>query len=85
MSESENMVAVGDRFRERDLLIDTQEYRQLVNNISLLWDKAKEKAVLAVNSELLDANVAKGSVGLISPICVNFIWPSQNVRHCLTN
>ena len=60
MSESENMVAVGNRFGERDMLIDTQEYRQLVDNIFLLWDKAKEKAVLAVNSELLDANWLTG-------------------------
>ena len=60
MSESENMIANGDRFGERDMLIDTQEYRQLVDNISLLWDKAKEKAVLAVNSELLDANWLTG-------------------------
>ena len=60
MSESENMIANGDRFGERDMLIDTQEYRQLVDNISLLWDKAKEKAVLAVNSELLNANWLTG-------------------------
>lgn len=60
MSESENMIANGNRFGERDLLVDTQEYRQLVDNISLLWDKAKEKAVLAVNSELLDANWLTG-------------------------
>ena len=60
MSESENMIANGNRFGERDMLIDTQEYRQLVDNISLLWDKAKEKAVLAVNSELLDANWLTG-------------------------
>ena len=40
--------------------IDTQEYRQLVDNISILWDRAKEKAVQAVNSELLDANWQTG-------------------------
>ena len=40
--------------------IDTQEYRQLVDNISILWDRAKEKAVQAVNSELLDANRQTG-------------------------
>ena len=60
MSESENMIANGNRFGERDLLIDTQEYRQLVDNISLLWDSAKEKAVQAVNGELLDANWLTG-------------------------
>ena len=60
MSDSENMIANGNRFGERDMLIDTQEYRRLVDNISLLWDKAKEKAVLAVNSELLDANWLTG-------------------------
>lgn len=40
--------------------IDTQEYRQLVDNISIVWDRAKEKAVQAVNSELLDANWQTG-------------------------
>ena len=35
-------------------------YHQLVDNISLLWDKAREKAVHAVNSELLYANWQTG-------------------------
>lgn len=32
------------------------EYELLVNNISTLWPESKNKAVLAVNSELLMAN-----------------------------
>jgi len=32
------------------------EYKLLVNNISTLWEEAKKKAVLSVNSELLMAN-----------------------------
>ena len=36
--------------------IDTGDYKELVNNISILWNNAKEKAITAVNTELLDAN-----------------------------
>ena len=37
-----------------------QDYEQLVNQISTLWDRAKENAVFAVNSELLMANWQTG-------------------------
>ena len=37
-----------------------QDYEQLVGQISMLWDKAKENAVFAVNSELLMANWQTG-------------------------
>jgi len=36
--------------------IDEPDYRQLVENISQVWDNAKTNAVLAVNTELLNAN-----------------------------
>lgn len=32
------------------------EYNQLIDNISSLWTIAKEKAINAVNTELLEAN-----------------------------
>ena len=37
-----------------------QDYEQLVDQISILWDKAKENASFAVNSELLMANWQTG-------------------------
>ena len=37
-----------------------QDYEQLVDQISTLWDSAKENAVFAVNSELLMANWQTG-------------------------
>ena len=40
--------------------IDTGDYKELVNNISILWNNAKEKAITAVNTELLDANWQTG-------------------------
>ena len=36
------------------------EYVRLVTQISDLWENAKTKAVLAVNTELLDANWQTG-------------------------
>ena len=39
---------------------DDSEYVRLVSLISGVWDKAKEKAALAVNTELLDASWATG-------------------------
>ncbi len=38
------------------LQIDDPEYVRLVSHISELWDNAKTKAAVAVNTELLDAN-----------------------------
>lgn len=38
----------------------SQDYEQLVDQISTLWDRAKENAVFAVNSELLMANWQTG-------------------------
>lgn len=42
------------------LQTDDSEYVRLVSLISRLWDKAKENAALAVNTELLDASWATG-------------------------
>ena len=42
------------------LEISSKEYSLLVDKISDLWEKAKETAVLAVNSELLKANWQTG-------------------------
>ena len=46
---------------DKDLIINktlgaTDDYNLLVNNISVLWNNAKEKAITAVNTELLEAN-----------------------------
>ena len=38
----------------------TSEYNQLLDNISALWTRAKEKAARAVNTELLNANWETG-------------------------
>ena len=38
----------------------SQDYEQLVDQISTLWDRAKENAMFAVNSELLMANWRTG-------------------------
>lgn len=40
-------------------LVDS-DYQQLVNNITSLWHQAKENAISAVNTELLDANWQTG-------------------------
>ena len=42
------------------LQIDDPEYVKLVSHISELWENAKNKAVYAVNAELLDANWQTG-------------------------
>ena len=36
------------------------EYQKLVNNISSLWSQAKEKAIHAVNTQLLETNWQTG-------------------------
>lgn len=38
----------------------TNEYNILIDNISILWSNAKEKAIKAVNTELLEANWQTG-------------------------
>jgi predicted nuclease of restriction endonuclease-like (RecB) superfamily len=43
-----------------DLQTNDSEYVRLVSQISDLWEDAKNKAVLAVNTELLDANWQTG-------------------------
>ncbi|MBR2051088.1 MAG: DUF1016 family protein [Bacteroidales bacterium] len=50
---------------DKDLIINntlgaTDDYNLLVNNISALWNNAKEKAITAVNTELLEANWRTG-------------------------
>ena len=45
---------------QESLLSNDSEYKRLVSLISGLWEKAKEKAALAINSELLDANWQTG-------------------------
>ncbi len=36
------------------------DYNLLINNISILWTNAKEKAVNTINTELLEANWQTG-------------------------
>ena len=43
-----------------NLLTDDSEYVRLVSQISDLWENAKNKAALAINTELLDANWQTG-------------------------
>ena len=45
---------------QESLLSNDSEYMRLVSLISGLWEKAKENAALAINSELLDANWQTG-------------------------
>ena len=44
----------------QNIAVAPDDYNQLINNISSLWDTAKEKAINAVNTELLDANWQTG-------------------------
>ncbi|MBQ2458130.1 MAG: hypothetical protein II275_08270, partial [Bacteroidaceae bacterium] len=49
----------------KDLIIQStaivaDDYNQLIDNISSLWAEAKEKAINAVNTELLEANWQTG-------------------------
>lgn len=45
---------------ENQLIVDAPEYVRLVSHISELWDNAKAKAAIAINTELLDANWETG-------------------------
>ena len=58
-----------------NLQTNDSEYVRLVSLISDVWEKAREKAVFAVNTELLDANWQTG----------RYIVEFQNVRQCHTN
>ncbi len=42
------------------LVLKDQEYIALVDSISYLWDKAKDKVAIAINTELLEANWRTG-------------------------
>ena len=49
------------KIMSKDLIVQKttiigEDYNTLIDNISTLWVKAKEKAVNAVNTELLEAN-----------------------------
>ena len=52
----------NDIFKQNsgELQANDPEYVRLVSQISGLWEKAKNKAILAVNTELLDANWQTG-------------------------
>ena len=42
------------------IVVSTDEYNQLIDNISSLWARAKEKAINAVNTELLETSWQTG-------------------------
>ena len=44
----------------QNMAVTTYDYNQLIDNISSLWIVAKEKAINAVNTELLEANWQTG-------------------------
>ena len=44
----------------QNMAVATDDYNQLIDNISSLWVTAKEKAINAVNTELLEANWQTG-------------------------
>lgn len=45
----------------KDLInINDVAYQKLIDNITTLWGDAKSKAIVAVNTELLDANWQTG-------------------------
>ena len=44
----------------QNMAVATDNYNQLIDNISSLWVTAKEKAINAVNTELLEANWQTG-------------------------
>ncbi len=48
-----------DKHNESSLVVNS-DYQLLIDSISSLWDAAKSKAAMAVNTELLDANWQTG-------------------------
>ena len=44
----------------QNMAVANDDYNQLIDNISSLWVTAKEKAINAVNTELLEANWQTG-------------------------
>lgn len=60
--KDDNMIENIDITKETSgqLLANDPEYVRLVSHISDLWDGAKNKAVYAVNAELIDANWQTG-------------------------
>ena len=46
--------------KNQNISMVNTDYCQLVNNITSLWSQAKEKAISAVNTELLEANWQTG-------------------------
>lgn len=44
----------------QNMAVATDDYNQLIDSISSLWATAKEKAINAVNTELLEANWLTG-------------------------
>lgn len=55
MEKNDIIIRTTDQFQNGDL-----EYVRLVSHISNLWENAKAKAAIAVNTELLDANWRTG-------------------------
>ena len=60
--KDDNMIENIDITKETSgqLLANDPEYVRLVSLISNLWEEAKAKAAIAVNTELLDANWKTG-------------------------
>ena len=65
MMEEKNEIQSGEQgcILKAQQIVETNndpEYVRLVAQISSLWDNAKNKAILSVNAELLDANWQTG-------------------------
>ncbi len=63
----------------------SEGYDVLLSSISNLWSEAKERAIVAVNAELIDTNWKTGQYIVEFEQGGNCILRSQNVRRCLTN
>ena len=46
----------------QNMAVSTDDYNQLIDNISSLWTTAKEKAINAVNTELLEPTGRRANI-----------------------
>ena len=60
MSKFGYLVKMSKDLNLQKIVVSTDEYNQLIDTISSLWTRAKEKAINAVNTELLETSWQTG-------------------------
>ena len=60
MSKFGYLVKMSKDLNLQKIVVSTDEYNQLIDNISSLWARAKEKAINAVNIEQLETSWQTG-------------------------